>query len=215
MRHHNDPTKCPKQKTTHAQKTPTSPATTTARSTGALHPIRGTAPVTWRCTRTEEVHCLRIGCSAPTYKNKRGTGTTNHSPPHPSMRSWALLAAGWARCPRRPRRHLHSGPLRPNPAQSDISYTLTCKEPDYLSAYNHPQVRSLAEIKCRNAPTGAPTNPALDVPQTSSPQLDEPQINELEAADRGDPELAENPESVKNDESPDPGPEEAPTQPTA
>ena len=72
----------------------------------ALHPLRGGAPVTWRCTRTEEVHCLRIGCSAPTHKNKRGTGTPNHSPPHPSMRSWALLAAGWAR------RHLHSSPLR-------------------------------------------------------------------------------------------------------
>ena len=78
----------------------------------AVHPLRGGAPVTWRCTRTEEVHCLRIGCSAPTHKNKRGTGTLNHSPPHPSMRSWALLAAGWAR---RPRRHLHSGPPRPTP----------------------------------------------------------------------------------------------------
>ena len=128
MRHRKDP----KRKTTQAQKTPTTPATTTtARSTGALHPIRGAAPVTWRCTRygalhplrggapvtwrctrTEEVHCLRIGCSTPTNKNKRGTGTPNHSPPHPSMRSWALLAAGWAR---RPRHHLHSGPLRPNP----------------------------------------------------------------------------------------------------
>ena len=72
----------------------------------ALHPLCGSAPVTWRCTRTEEVHCLRIGCSAPTNKNKRGTGTPNHSPPHPSMRSWALLAAGWAR------HHLHSSPLR-------------------------------------------------------------------------------------------------------
>ena len=76
---------------------------------GALHPLRGGAPVTWRCTRTEEVHCLQIGCSAPTYKNKRGTDTPNHSPPHPSMRSWALLAAGWARRPRRP------PALRPNP----------------------------------------------------------------------------------------------------
>ena len=113
MRHHNDPTKCPKQKTTQAQKTPTTPtAATTATSTGTLHPIRGTAPVMWRCTRTEEVHCLQIGCSAPTHKNKRGTGTPNHSPPHPSMRSRALLAAGWAR---RPRCHLHSDPLRPNP----------------------------------------------------------------------------------------------------
>ena len=114
--------------TTQAQKTPTFPATTTtATSVGALHLIRGTtpdmgrctryvalhplcggAPVTWRCTRTEEVHCLRIGCSAPTYKNKRGTGPPNHSPPHPFMRSWALLVAGRAR---RPRHHLHPGPL--------------------------------------------------------------------------------------------------------
>ena len=108
MRRHKDPSRRqPKQKTAQAQKTPATPtAATTATSTGALHPLRGGAPVTWRCTRTEEVHCLRIGCSAPTNKNKRGTGTPNHSPPHPSMRSWALLAAGWAR------RHLHSGPLR-------------------------------------------------------------------------------------------------------
>ena len=75
----------------------------------AVHPLCGGAPVTWRCTRTEEVHCLRIGCSAPTHKKKRGTGTPNHSPPHPSMRTWALLAAGRAR---RPRHHLHPGPLQ-------------------------------------------------------------------------------------------------------
>ena len=68
------------QETTQAQKTPTSPATTTARSTGALHPLRGGAPVTWRCTRTEEVHCLRIRCSAPTHKNKRGTDRTHLLP---------------------------------------------------------------------------------------------------------------------------------------
>ena len=46
----------------------------------AVHPLRGGAPVTWWCTRTEEVHCLRIGCSAPTHKNKRGTGKPSHSP---------------------------------------------------------------------------------------------------------------------------------------
>ena len=76
---------------------------------GALHPIRR------QCTSSVRVHRHvtgappHIGCSAPTNKNKRGTGTPNHSPPHPSMRTWALLAAGWAR---RPRHHLHSGPLR-------------------------------------------------------------------------------------------------------
>ena len=30
----------------------------------ALHPLRGAAPVTWRCTRTEGVQCLQIGCTA-------------------------------------------------------------------------------------------------------------------------------------------------------
>ena len=94
------------------------------------HKHGGTAPVMGRCTRTEEVHCLRIGCSAPTHKNKRGTGTPNHSPPHPSMRSWALQVAGRAR---RPRHHLHSSPLQPTPAQSDTSYTLTCEEPVFAS----------------------------------------------------------------------------------
>ena len=54
--------KDPKRKTTQAQKTPTTPATTTtARSTGALHPIRGAAPVMWRCTRYVAVHPNRRG----------------------------------------------------------------------------------------------------------------------------------------------------------
>jgi len=51
------------------------------------------------------------------------------------MRTWALLAAGWAR---RPHHHLHSGPLPPTPAHSDTSYTLKCEEPDNLSAKTKP-----------------------------------------------------------------------------
>ena len=43
---------------------------TTAR--GPLHPLRATVPVTGRCTRSEGVHCLRIGCSTPNHKNNRG-----------------------------------------------------------------------------------------------------------------------------------------------
>ena len=140
MRHHNDPTKCPKPGRQLKPRRPPQPRQSPqppqarGRCTRyvALHPLCGGAPVTWRCTRTEEVHCLRIGCSAPTNKNKRGTDTPNHSPPHPSMRNWALLAAGWARRPRRPRRHLHSSPLRPNPtpptplhAKSPITYPHT------------------------------------------------------------------------------------------
>ena len=67
----------------------------TAYGSGAAHPITRTnaesarrrpkhqrggrctrygaaAPVTGRDTRSEGVHCLRIGCSAPNHKNKRG-----------------------------------------------------------------------------------------------------------------------------------------------
>ena len=67
MRHHNDPTKCPKpgrqpKQTTQAQKTPTFPATTTtATSVGALHLIRGTTPDMGRCTRYVALHPLRGG----------------------------------------------------------------------------------------------------------------------------------------------------------
>ena len=103
MRRHKDPTKCPKrktpqaQKTAQAQKTPTTP--TTATSAGALHPLRGSAPVTWRCTRTEEVHCLRIGCSAPTHKNKRGTGRTYLLPATTSPGASGGFIVPHRRCP--------------------------------------------------------------------------------------------------------------------
>ena len=54
--------KDPKQKTTQAQKTPATPTvSTTATSTGALHPIRGAAPVMGRCTRYVAVHPNRRG----------------------------------------------------------------------------------------------------------------------------------------------------------
>ena len=68
MRHHKDP----KQKTTQADNSsPEDP-----RNPDSRHKHGGAAPVTWRCTRTEEVHCLRIGCTAPTHKKKRGTDRT-------------------------------------------------------------------------------------------------------------------------------------------
>ena len=172
MRRHKGITKCPKRKTTQADNSspednpsrqlkprrqpnprrppqPRQPPQARGRCTRyvAVHPLRGGAPVTWRCTRTEEVHCLRIGCSAPTHKNKRGTGTPNHSPPHPSMRTWVLLAAGWAR---RPRRHLHSGPLRPNPtpptplnAKSPFSRTRAWNRKVATASSRHARVRSV------------------------------------------------------------------------
>ena len=66
MRRHKDPSRRhpkpgrqPKQKTTQAQKTPTTP--TAATSTGALHPIRGAAPDKGHCTRYVAVHPNRRG----------------------------------------------------------------------------------------------------------------------------------------------------------
>ena len=57
-------------------------------------------------------------------------------------------------------------------------------------------------------------DPAQLLPPTK-PELANTQRDDIEASEKGDPKSAENPKSVKNDESPDPGPEEAPAQPTA
>jgi len=50
----------------------------------ALHPLWASAPVMGLCTRSEGVHRLRIGCSAPNHKNKRGicetTADTHKAP---------------------------------------------------------------------------------------------------------------------------------------
>ena len=207
MRCHKDPTKCPsgrqlKHRRPPQPRQPPQPPQAQGHCTRyvAVHPNRKGALPTDRvqCPKTQEQtrnwHTEPL-TAAPLHAQLGPTGGRMGTPPTPPTPTPAL---------------------QPTPAQSDTSYTLTCKEPDYLSAYNHPQARSLAEIKCRNAPTGAPTNPALDVPQTSSPQLDEPQINEIAAADpMGDSCGASGPEPALNGASEEPGPEEAPTQPTA
>ena len=86
---------------------------------GALHPLRGGAPVTWRYTRTEEVHCLRIGCSAPTTRtNAELAHRTTHrrTPPCAAGPYWRQdgHAAHAATC---------------TPAHSNTSHTLKCEEP--------------------------------------------------------------------------------------
>ena len=70
-------------------------ATAETASRGPLHPLRATAPVTGRDTRSEGVHCLQIGCSTASHKNKRGTCETQAWLRHP----WA--AAGPGRASRR------------------------------------------------------------------------------------------------------------------
>ena len=217
MRRHKDPSRRhPKQKTPQAEDNPSPGDPRNPDSRHSRHKHGGAAPDMGRCTRYVAVHPNRRG-ALPTDRvqcpNKQE-----------QTRNWHTETLAAAPL------HAHLGPtggrmstpptpppaLRPTPAQSDTSHTLTCEEPDYLSAYNHPQARSRAENKCRNAPTGAPTNPALEVPQTSSPQLDEPQINEIAAADpMGDSCGASGPEPAPNDASAQPGPEEAPAQPTA
>ena len=79
----------------------------------ALHPMRGTTPVTGRYTRSEEVQCPRIGCSAQRNKHFRGPAITpiisqraHHSPQalHP-LRGAAPFTSRYTRseevqCPR-------------------------------------------------------------------------------------------------------------------
>ena len=130
MRRHKDPSgRHPRQKTPQAQQTedPQARNTTQAEDNSSTedprnpdsrhnrHKHGGTAPVTWRCTRYVAVHPNRRG-ALPTDRVQRPNTqeqTRNwHTEPltaTPSMHNWALLAAGWAR---RPRHHLHSGPIR-------------------------------------------------------------------------------------------------------
>ena len=75
---------------------------------GALHPLRGAAPVAGRCTRSERVQCLRIGCTALAGKNACGTcnpatrkkaaSTPLHEPRDLVGRLSGDIARGSARC---------------------------------------------------------------------------------------------------------------------
>ena len=143
-RRHKGTTKCPKRKIAQAQKTPTTP--TTATSTGALHPLRGTAPDKGHCTRYVAAHPLRGG--APEQKRciAYGSGAV---PQH--TRKNAELAQRTT--------HRHTPPCAPGPyrrqdghathattctpAHSDTSHTLTCEEPDldpnYTPNYEEPR----------------------------------------------------------------------------
>jgi len=103
MRRHKGTTKCSKQKTAQAEDNP-SPEDAhipgnhhNCHKHGALHPLRGAAPVTWRCTRYVAVHPLCGGAPEQKGCNAYGSGAapqhtrTNaeltgpiYSPPQPA-----------------------------------------------------------------------------------------------------------------------------------
>ena len=152
MRRHKDPSRRqpkpgrqPKQ-TTQAQKTPTSPATTTtATSAGALHPIRGAAPVTWRCTRYVAVHPNRRG-ALPTDRvqcpNKQEQTRNWHTEPLTAAPLHAQLGPTGGRMGTPP---TPPPALRPTPTHSDTSYTLTCEEP-VNARMKGPQIREAPTV---------------------------------------------------------------------
>ena len=59
-----------------------------------MHPLRRGTPVTSRCTRSEEVQCLQIGCTASHNKPNRGqfVPTDPNRPPRTLRHSFDMLA---------------------------------------------------------------------------------------------------------------------------
>ena len=123
MRHHNDPTKCPKpgrQLKPRRPPQPRQPPQAQGRCTRyvAVHPLRGGAP--------EQKRCIAYGSGAvpqQTRTNAELAHRTTHrrTPPCAAGPYWRQdgHAAHAATC---------------TPAHSDTSYTLTCEEPNGLFA---------------------------------------------------------------------------------
>ena len=135
MRRLKDPSgRQPKQKTTQAQKAPATP--TTATSTGALYPLRGGAPVTWRYTRYVAVHPNRRG-ALPTDRvqcpNTQEQTRNWYAEPLTATPLHAHLGPTGGRMGTRP---TPPPALRPTPAHSDTSYALKCEEP----LFSYPRV---------------------------------------------------------------------------
>ena len=161
----------PKRKTTQAQKTPATPtAATTATSTGALHPLRGGAPVMWRCTRYVAVHPLRG--AAP--EQKRCIAYGSGAAPQ-QTRTNAELAHRTT--------HRRTPPCAAGPywwqdghaahattctsAHSDTSHTLTCEEPVYVR-YSR-LAHAIAGSRASDTPGRAPLCPKRRPPRPCEP----------------------------------------------
>ena len=161
MRCHKDPSRRqPKQKT---------PATpTAATSTGALHPIWGAVPVTWRCTRYGALHplrgaapeqkrCIAYGSGAAPQQTRTNAelahrNTRRRTPPCAPGPYWRQHghAAHAATCT-----PAHSGPIRPNPTSPT---PLHAKNP---ITYPHTTTHKCDRWRRLNAATRRPARPRI------------------------------------------------------
>ena len=140
-------------------------ADTTARR--ALHPLRGATPVTGRDTRSEEVHCLRIGCSAPNHKNKRGICETT-ADTHKAPGTRAPGASAHSDQPT-----LHVAPSRPSvtvtPAAARRSRSSSARAQS-LAARAAARSDSTARTSASNAECSAAAAPDAPAPMPACPR---------------------------------------------
>ena len=125
------------------------------------------APVTGRDTRSEEVHCLRIGCSAPNHKNKRGiceTITDTHKAP-------GARAPGASAHSDQPT--LHVAPSRPSatvmPAATRRSRSSSARAQS-LAARAAARSDSTARTSASNAECSAAAAPDAPAPMPAWPR---------------------------------------------
>ena len=125
------------------------------------------APVTGRDTRSEGVHCLRIGCSAPNHKNKRGiceTITDTHKAP-------GARAPGASAHSDQPT--LHVAPSRPSvtvtPAAARRSRSSSARAQS-LAARAAARSDSTARTSASNAECSAAAAPDAPAPMPACPR---------------------------------------------
>ena len=111
---------------------PTGAESSPARNNSA----RAAAPVTGRNTRSEGVHCLRIRCSTPNHKNKRGICETRARLRHP----WAAAGPGRTtsrRAERSSRRGRLAGGPTPTGASSSTALSRSSAAAQHTAISRH------------------------------------------------------------------------------
>ena len=131
----------------------------------ARNNARAAAPVTGRDTRSEGVHCLRIGCSAPNHKNKRGICETI-ADTHKAPRARAPGASAHSDQPT-----LHVAPSRPSatvtPARRSRSSSARAQS---LAARAAARSDSTARTSASNAECSAAAAPDAPAPMPACPR---------------------------------------------